>query len=80
MSSTLSSKRHGSLVALLIRERKSANMTQAEVAQRLKQHQSFVARIESGQRRIDVVEFLEISEVIGFDPKQAIAQLKAIKS
>jgi len=31
--------------------------------------QSFVARVESGERRIDVVEFLNIAKAIGFDPK-----------
>jgi len=52
-------------------------MTQAELAARLGQYQSFVARLKSGQRRVDVVEFLELSEILGFDAVEAI---KAIKS
>jgi transcriptional regulator with XRE-family HTH domain len=54
-------------------------MTQAELAARLGQYQSFVARLESGQRRIDVVEFLELSEFLGFDAVQAIKTIKAKK-
>jgi hypothetical protein len=36
--------------------------------------------VESGQRRIDVVELLDFAEAIGFDPREAIRKLAAIKS
>jgi transcriptional regulator with XRE-family HTH domain len=78
MSQTLSSARHEALIALLIEKRKKADLTQAELAKKLKQHQSFVARVESGQRRIDVVELLDFGEAIGFDARAAITRLKAI--
>jgi transcriptional regulator with XRE-family HTH domain len=67
------------LIDLLIQYREAAGMTQAELAARLGQYQSFVARLESGQRRIDVVEFLELSEILGFDAVQAIKTIKAKK-
>ena len=51
-------------------------MTQADLAARLGEYQSFVARLETGQRRIDVVEFLELAEAIGFDPARTISALK----
>ena len=51
-------------------------MTQAELAARLGEYQSFVARLESGQRRVDVVEFIELAETLGFDPAKAISALK----
>lgn len=69
---TLTSARHKALVAFLIESRKAAGMTQEELAARLGEYQSFVARIESGQRRIDVVEFLELADVLGFDPSTAL--------
>ena len=50
-------------------------MSQAELAEKLGQYQSFVARLESGQRRIDVVEFLDISEILQFEPSRAIKLL-----
>lgn len=77
MSQTLGSTRHEALCMLLVAERKKAGLNQEKLAKKLKQHQSFVARIESGQRRIDVVEFLELAEVIGFDPIRALAKIKA---
>jgi hypothetical protein len=43
-------------------------------------YQSYVATVESGQRRIDAVEFLDFAEAIGFDPKSAIRRLTSTKS
>lgn len=76
MGKTLGSKRHKALIDLLIERREAAGLTQADLADRLGEYQSFVARLESGQRRIDVVEFLDIAEALGFDPAKAIATLK----
>lgn len=53
-------------------------MTQADLAARLGEYQSFVARLESGQRRVDVVEFLELADAIGFDPAKSISGLKKV--
>jgi ribosome-binding protein aMBF1 (putative translation factor) len=77
MSRTLGSARHKALYALIVAERKKAKLQQAKLAKKIKQHQSFVARLESGQRRIDVVEFLELAEAIGFDPIRALKKIKA---
>ena len=79
MGKTLNSRRHKSLVDLLVKRREVIGMTQAELAARLGQYQSVVARLESGQRRIDVVEFLELSEILGFDAVQAFKTIKAKK-
>jgi transcriptional regulator with XRE-family HTH domain len=64
------------LIDLLVKKREAAGMTQADLAARLGEYQSFVARLESGQRRVDVVEFMEIAEAIGFDAAKAISALK----
>ncbi len=80
LGKTLNSRRHKSLVDLLVKRREVIGMTQAELAARLGQYQSFVARLESGQRRIDVVEFLELSEILGFDAAEAIKAIKAGKA
>ena len=76
MSRTLNSPRHQALTALLIEERKKAGLTQAVVAKRLGRYQSFVATVESGQRRIDVVELIELANAIGFDAASAVRRLQ----
>lgn len=79
MSRTLQSPRHEALRAFLVEKRTKAGLSQAKVAAKLGRYQSFVATVESGQRRIDVVEFLDFAEAIGFDPREAIRKLKAVK-
>jgi hypothetical protein len=44
-------------------------------AVRLKKPQSFVAKYEGGERRIDVVEFIAIARALGADPLKLIATL-----
>jgi transcriptional regulator with XRE-family HTH domain len=60
---------------LLIEAREQAALTQAELAQRLKKPQSYVSKFERGERRLDVVEFLEVARVIGIDPFQLLKRL-----
>ena len=42
--------------------------------------QPFVARLESGQRRVDLVEFLDLADVLGFDPGQPTKRLGAVRA
>lgn len=72
MAKTLGSERHKVLIELLISKREAAGLTQVDLAAKLGEYQSFVARLESGQRRVDVVEFLELSELLGFDAIEAL--------
>ncbi len=79
MSRTLRSSRHQVLKDFLVEQRKRAGLTQAEVAKKLRRYQSFVATVEGGQRKIDVVELLAFAEAIGFDPREAIERLAKVK-
>ncbi|MGH6753623.1 MAG: helix-turn-helix domain-containing protein [Bradyrhizobium sp.] len=76
MPRTLRSPRQKALIALLIEQRKISGLTQTQLAKRLRRYQSFVATVESGQRRIDVIEFLDFADAIGFDPIDAIKKLR----
>jgi transcriptional regulator with XRE-family HTH domain len=80
LGKTIQSARHKALIALLVEKREAAGLTQTELAARLGEYQSFVARLESGQRRVDVVEFLKMADVLGFDPAKAILVLKKHRS
>ena len=60
---------------LLIKARKAAGLTQVELAKRLGEFQSFVSRYERGERRLDVVEFLEVAKAIGIDPRRLLGEL-----
>lgn len=79
MAKTLGTPRHKALIALLIEKRETAGLTQTELAAKLGEYQSFVARLESGQRRVDVVELLEIAAILGFNPNEALDRLSALE-
>lgn len=68
------------LIQLIVDKRKEAGMSQADLADALGRYQSVVAAIESGGRRVDVVEFLELAEAIGFDPLEIVREVMAIAS
>ncbi|QDK31737.1 multiprotein-bridging factor 1 family protein [Sphingomonas sp. IC081] len=67
MPSSLRSPQQDKLREVLIDARKNAKLTQAELAVRLSRPQSFVAKYELGERRIDVVEFVAVARAIGLE-------------
>lgn len=73
MGRSIHSAEQRRLRALLIEAREKAGLTQAEVARRLKRPQSFVAKYEGNERRIDVVEFIQIARALGVDPRDLLA-------
>ncbi|MDP4026658.1 helix-turn-helix transcriptional regulator [Methylobacterium sp. NEAU 140] len=77
MPRSLRSRRHRRLAELIAASREAAGLKQAEVAERLGRHQPFVSGIESGQRRVDLVELIDLAEAIGCDPHALLAELLA---
>ena len=64
--------RHYQAFLNLLRQlREQAGMTQVELGDRLGNTQTFVSKIERGERRLDVVEFTELCEALGADPLDA---------
>ena len=61
-------------------KRLAAGLTQSEVAARLEQSQSFVAKYEGGKRRLDVIEFMDIADAIGFDPAEFIGFIGRLRA
>lgn len=81
MRDTLRSARQIKLRKLLRNLREQAGLTQADVAERLDKPQSFVAKYEGGERRLSVIEFVDVVRALGVEPNAAMRQLiKAIDS
>jgi len=72
---TLRSPEHRALCALLVAARRKAGLNQTELAKRLGRPQSFIAKLEGGERRLDVVEFLAVTRAIGADPLRILRAL-----
>ncbi len=62
--------------ALLVAAREKSGLTQAAVSGKLGRPQSYVAKYEGGERRLDVVEFVEVCTVLGIDPTRVIDSLQ----
>jgi transcriptional regulator with XRE-family HTH domain len=76
LAKTLRSKRYKALIGVLVVRRQAAGMTQSDLAARLGKSKSFVARLESGQQRITVVEFMTLAKILRFDPYKVISTLE----
>jgi transcriptional regulator with XRE-family HTH domain len=56
--------------------RESAGMTQRQLAQKVRMSQWWVARIETGSRRVDVAEFILFCQGCDAEPTNALRQLQ----
>jgi transcriptional regulator with XRE-family HTH domain len=72
MPRSIHSPAYHRLCTFLIQSRESEGLTQDELADRLGRPQSFVSKYERGQRRLDVVELIEIAEALRIDPHKAL--------
>ncbi len=79
MTRSVSTKEYEWLCQFLIEARKRKGLTQAEVGDRLKMHQPFVSQYERGRRRLDVVEFLRIADVLDIDPYHVLASMVSLR-
>ncbi len=78
MPKTIFSAPQERLQELLRQARTDANLTQGDVAKRLKQPQSFVSKYESGERRLDVIELRQICFVLGISLTKFIQQFEKL--
>jgi len=65
--------RYRAVIEKLTAERKSQGLSQAGLAGKLGRHQQFVSRYETGERRLDVVEFVDVAHGLGLDPTELVA-------
>ena len=65
-------------ISHMIEARKTAGLSQRELAERLDKPRSFVSKLESRERRLDIVEFLAYTRALGLEPAVVAAQLSEI--
>lgn len=69
MPNPLHNPRYEIFRRLLVSARQNAGLTQVEVADRLRKPQSFVSKLERGERRLDFPEFIQLADALGLDPE-----------
>lgn len=67
--------RYKRLIETLAAARRAAGISQVELAKRLGRRQQFVSKFESGERRLDVVEFADIGRALGVDLSALISEI-----
>lgn len=63
------------LQRLLVAARRANGLKQSEVAARLQVPQSFVSKYERGERRLDVIEFLQVSQSLDVDACELLMKI-----
>lgn len=76
---TIYQDRYQILVQTLVEARKQLKFTQAEVAQQLNKPQSYIAKIEGKDRKLDVLEFIELCKILHLDAQKIIEKLQGMK-
>jgi transcriptional regulator with XRE-family HTH domain len=64
------------LQSLLREVRNHAGIRQAELAEKLRQPQSFVSKYESGERRLDILELRDVCQALGIPLQEFIQRLE----
>lgn len=60
------------VISTLRNARLEKGLTQATLAKMLGKPQSFIAKVENGERRLDVVEFIHFAKLLAVDPAEVI--------
>ena len=56
------------IIDRLVAARRAAGKTQIDLAEALRTDQSQISKIERGERRLDIIDYLRLCRAIGIDP------------
>ena len=69
---------YSALLEALVEARRNSALTQAELAHALGKPQSFISKIERGERRIDLIEFCAVADALGADRYSLFATISGV--
>lgn len=76
--SSIYSKEYQLVINTLRSARLEKGLTQVTLAKMLGKPQSFIAKVENGERRLDVVEFIHFAQQLSVDPAEVIKNVMAL--
>lgn len=80
MPSSIFTQRHQEFIGFIASVRKAADITQVELAARLGKPQSFVSKVERGERRVDVIEFCQLAKALSREPAELLQEFIDLSS
>ena len=72
---SLRSKWHRAVIAVIAASRREAKLTQEQLAAGIGWHRSKIAKVEAGERRMDVAEFITIADTLKIEPATLLARV-----
>ena len=74
MEKSLQTRKHRQLAELLRTIRIESGLTQVDIAERLGETQSAVSKVESGQRRLDLVQLQTYCKAVGVSLRDLVTR------
>jgi transcriptional regulator with XRE-family HTH domain len=75
MPKSMFSDAYGKMIDVIVAARRERKLTQAAVAFALGKPQSFIAKVENGERRLDIIEFCALAEAMNMEPGELFASV-----
>lgn len=75
MGKQLRTVRHRAMMGAIVGAREKTGITQRELARRLNRSHSFIGKIESGERQLNVLEFCEMADALGVSPNELFSAI-----
>ena len=72
----LRSAKHRALITVIVATRNAAGLTQRQLAAKLKRSNSFVWKLEAGERQLNVLEFIEIAKILGVKASTLMTEIE----
>ena len=73
---SLESKNYSNIRNKLVILRKESNLTQRGLAEKLSVNQSYVSKVELGQRRLDILELRKYLKALNYPINQFLSEVK----
>lgn len=76
MDKSIYTREYAAVLRLLREARDQAGITQVDLAKKLRQSQSYVSKVERGDRRLDIVQLRTICHVLGLTLAEFVQRLE----
>lgn len=76
MQKTIYSPEYANLLKWLRTQRQEKGLTMRELGEKMQIHHSWIGKVEQGERRLDVVEYLRICDALNIDPHEGLNIVK----
>ena len=75
MANSTDDARYKRMLRVLSAGRRKSGITQTDLAKKLRKSQQFISKYESGERRLDAIEFADICDALGLDPAAVLDEV-----